>query len=191
MARDAQQRGDAIVHAYQFPEGAMVADVGGGEGTLLARVLAANPSLRGVLIDQPHVVATAPSVLQAAGVADRCAVQAGDFFAVLPPADVYMLSWILHDWSDADALRILERCREALRPNGSLLLVESVVPAGNGPHPSKMGDLTMLLFNGGGRERTAAEWRTLLAEAGFALQHVIPTMLPQSLLEARPLDRPA
>jgi predicted O-methyltransferase YrrM len=191
MARDAQRRGRALVAVYDFPSGATVADIGGGVGTLLTTILAANTSLRGILVDRPHVVAEAPAKLQAAGVADRCEVQGGDFFDTLPASDVYTLSIVLHDWDDADALRILERCRKALRRGGALLLIEQVVPPGNAPHASKITDLNMLLINRGGRERTEAEWRALLERAGFVLRRILATSAPESVLEGRLQDQPA
>ena len=151
-----------------------VVDVGGGQGVLLAAVLRAHPHLRGVLFDQPAVVAGAAPVLRAAGVADRCEVVGGDFFAAVPAGgDVYLLSRILHDWDDARATALLRVLHRAARPGARLVVVERVLPPGDAPHPGKLIDLTMLVMLGG-RERTEAEFRALLAGAGFSLTRVVP-----------------
>ena len=76
---------DAVVRSYDFSRIGVLLDVGGGEGALLAAVLAANPSLRGILFDQPHVVRTVGALLERAGVADRCEVVGGSFFEAVPP----------------------------------------------------------------------------------------------------------
>jgi hypothetical protein len=94
-------------------------DVGGGSGLHLATVLAAHPAMHGVLFDQPAVVVRAPTVLQGAGVADRCEIVGGDFFVGVPAdGDAYVLSQIIHDWEDARALQILSECRRAMRACG-------------------------------------------------------------------------
>jgi hypothetical protein len=186
MAERARVRGRILVKAQHFPDGATIVDVGGGEGTILAAILAANPTLRGVLQDLPHVVAGAPPRLAAAGVADRCQIEGGDFFVAVPRGgDAYLLAAVLHDWGDEDAIRILVSCREAMRPDSTLVLAELVVPSGNDPHVAKMLDILMLLTNVGGRERNEAEWEALLVRAGFTRSRTIGTGTPLSLIEAR------
>jgi SAM-dependent methyltransferase len=168
--------------AYDWSGVGRVADVGGGTGTALAAVLAAHPHLHGVLFDRPDVVAGAEDVLRAAAVVDRCEVVGGDFFNdALPAADAYVLSRILHDWSDEAAAAILRNCRRTLADGGRLLLVEGVVPDDTEPAWLKLFDLHMLVLLGG-KERTAEEWRGLLAGEGFELREVTPG----GLLEARP-----
>lgn len=163
-----------LAHAYDFSDCRTVVDVGGGHGALLTAVLAANPHLRGVLFDQPAVVAGAEDHLRAAGVLDRCQVVGGDFFeAVASGGDAYILALILHDWEDERAAAILRQCHRAMAPGGRVLVVERVVPPGDGPHPSKLLDLHMLVLLGG-RERTEAEYGALLAAAGFAMRRVVP-----------------
>ena len=176
----------AILAAYDFPAGGTVVDVGGGQGSLLAAVLAARPGLRGVLLDRPPVVEMARGRLEAAGVAGRCDLVAGDFFAAVPAGgDVYLLKKVLHDWGDEDARAILARCRAAMPDTGRLLVAEPVVPEGNRPSEAKWLDLLMLVY-AGGRERTEAEHRELLASAGFAPGRVLPTASGVSLIEAQP-----
>ena len=138
-----------------------------------------------------QVVAGAPPVLAQAGVADRCTVVGGSFFESVPAgADAYILKLIIHDWDDERAAAILRQCRAAMSPGATLLLIEQVVPerlqAGTAAVPAARLDLQMLVLTPGGRERTEAEFRRLLADAGFELRRVIPTQSPFSILEAAP-----
>ncbi|MDQ3809571.1 MAG: acetylserotonin O-methyltransferase [Chloroflexota bacterium] len=178
------QVADAVVEAYDFPASGTVVDVGGGRGLLLATILRARPNLRGVLFDLPHVVVGAQPLLAAAGVADRCTVVGGDFFASVPAGGaVYLLAQILHDWDDERCRVILANCRGAMRPDGKLLVVEQVLPPGDEPALGKWLDLHMLVLLTG-RERTEAEYRALLGAAGFQLSQVMPTTSGASIVEA-------
>ncbi len=182
----------AVSEAYDFgalaarePGAApLVVDVGGGHGALLAGILKAHPGLRGIVYDQPHVVEGARATLEAAGVADRCAVEGGDFFEGVPPGgDAYLLKNIIHDWDDARATTILRHCRRAIGPDGKLLLVELLVPPRNTPGFAHWADLEMLVMTPGGRERTEAEYAALYAAAGFRLTRTIPTESPFAIFE--------
>jgi hypothetical protein len=178
-----------LVAAYDFARFGTVVDVGGSTGPLLAGILQANAGVRGVLFDLPHVVARAPAVLEAAGVADRCAVVGGSFFEAVPPGgDAYVLKYIVHDWDDARAAALLRRCRAAMGPGVVLLFIEQVLPArpeaGAAALQRARLDLTMLLMSSGGRERSEEEYRTLLRDAGFELRRVIPTESAFSILES-------
>ncbi len=165
----------AIVAAYDFSTADCVMDVGGGEGSLLRSILAAHPQLRGVLFEMPHVVDLARAALAGAPEIDRCELVAGDFFTAIPGrSSLLLLKKVIHDWTDERAATILRNCRAALPAGGRLLLVENVIPAGNEPSFGKWLDLLMLVYVGG-RERTADEYRDLLATAGFAMNQVIPT----------------
>ncbi|WP_199848164.1 methyltransferase [Streptomyces dysideae] len=161
-----------------------VVDIGGGTGALLSRLLTGNAHLRGTVFDLPHVVAAAAPALADAGVADRATVAEGDFFERIPPgADVYVLSQILHDWADRDAVRILRRCRAAMSADSRLLIVEHVLPENAGAGAAGLLDLHMLVLLGG-QERTLPQWESLLDRAGFHLVSV--TEGPRSsVLEAR------
>jgi SAM-dependent methyltransferase len=161
-----------------------VVDVGGGNGTLLARLLQRHHHLRGVLVDLAHVVTRAHEVLAAAGVQDRCRCVPGDFFADIPRGDVYVLAQVLHDWDDDRAGDILRRCRTAMPDHARLVILEQVVPEDNRPHPAKLLDLHMLLLLGG-RERTQTQWQALLATAGFTIEQ-ISRSARSALIEARP-----
>ena len=174
----------AVLDVYDFAPFHTIVDVGGSYGTLLAAILQRNPSARGILFDQPHVVAVAGEQLSAAGVADRCTTVGGDFFVEVPPGgDAYVLAQILHDWDDERCVTILERCRRAIAEDGKLVVVELVLPEGEEPFFGKWLDLHMLVMLGG-RERTAAAYDSLFRAAGFALTSVTPTAPGQSVIEA-------
>lgn len=186
MTRQSDQHNAAIAAAYDFSPFRTVADVGGGQGSTLAAILRANPPLRGILLDLPHVVArTAP--LEEAGVLDRCEVVGGDMLQGVPGgADAYLIKRVLMDWGDEPAIEVLRHCAEALPKDGRLLVVEMVLPPGNDPSPAKSFDLLMLLAHKGGRVRTEAEFRELFAAAGLRLAGVIPTASPNSIVEGVP-----
>ena len=172
-----------IAEDYDFSGIETLVDVGGGQGALIAAILKANPTMRGVVFDQPHVVAGAENLLAAAGVLDRTEVVGGDFFVDMPEGkDCYILKSIIHDWDDDDSIAILKNCREAIRPDGKLLLFEFVIPPGNSPHPGKQSDINMLVAPGG-QERTEAEYRVLLEKAGFRLTRIVPLQSGKSLVE--------
>ncbi|MGY1821893.1 methyltransferase [Geodermatophilus sp. SYSU D00079] len=176
MADRSAREAGAVVDAYDPTRFTSVVDVGGGSGTLLRAVLDRVPSAEVVLFDQPDVVAG--SELPAVG---------GDFFTGVPAgADAYLLSRVLHDWDDADAVRVLRSCRAAMRSDSVLLVVEAVLPdrAVDDPAAVRM-DLHMLVLLHG-RERTAAEYAALLEEAGLRLVADVPTPAGVHVLEARP-----
>lgn len=176
----------ALLEAYDFSRFGTVVDVGGGHGALLAAVLAANPGMRGVLFDQPGVVAGAGPVLEAAGVADRCETVGGSFFESVPEGgDAYLLKTVLHDWDDDEATAILQACRRAVSDGGTVLVIERDLGEANEAPDAKLSDLNMLVILGG-RERTAGDYEELFAGAGFRLTRVTPTASSYSVFEAVP-----
>lgn len=178
---------DAIAESYDFSAIKLLVDVGGGEGALLATILSANPMMRGVLFDRPHVVAEAGPLLERAGVASRCEITAGSFFDAVPAgADAYLLKSIVHDWDDDSARRILDVCRTAVAAGGKLLVVEPVIQPGNAPDPAKYSDLNMLVMLGG-RERTSGDFERLFAASGFRLARIVPTASGFSVIEGAPV----
>lgn len=146
---------------YSLPAGELVADIGGADGTVLCELLARETDRRGIVFDKPEVVPAAHQVLAEHGLASRVEVVSGDFFNSVPKADVYVLSFVLHDWDNASCRRILGNVNDAAAPGAKLVIAETVLPAGDTPHPAKIFDLTMLAM-GSGRERTADQYENLL-----------------------------
>jgi hypothetical protein len=176
----------AVAAAYQFSGIKTVVDVGGATGNMLAAILSRHPGLRGVLFDRPHVVRDAPALLKRRGVEDRVTIEAGDFFDTVPAGgDAYLLSHIIHDWNEEQCLIILGHCRKVIKPDGRLLIVETVLPTGDAPHQGKVQDMVMLVVPGG-QKRTEAEYSTLLGKARFRLVRVVPTDSVVSIVEAVP-----
>ncbi len=172
--------------AYDFSGLGSIVDIGGGAGRLLAEILRANPSARGILLDRPEVVAAAEPTLQAAGVVGRCEILGGDFFADMPSgADAYILSNVLMDWDDSDAQRLLQRSRQAMCISSRLVVVERVIPADNAPTLSQLGDLMGLVITGG-RIRSEHEFDGLFAASGLRRTGTVQTAAGYSILEARP-----
>lgn len=185
MAAGIRARIDALL-GFDWSGYDRVADVGGGSGTAIAEILAANTHLHGVLFDLPTVVVEARETLEGAEVADRCEIVGGDFFAdSLPPAEVFVLAQILHDWDDGRAAAILRNCRRSIPDGGRVLIVDGVVPPGSEPGFLRHMDLHMLVLVGG-KERTEQEWRELLAAEAFEIAAVVPAG-PTNLIEARPI----
>lgn len=169
--------GLAAVAHIDLAGAGVVADVGGGTGTLLSAVVAANAGVRGILVDLP-------TVLERAEVdRTRITLHPGNLFGEMPAADAYLLSRVLHDSSDADAQRILEGIRQAAAPGARLFDIDLVVPPAAEPHPAKFGDINMLLLFGGGRERTRVEFEQLLASTGWHLDDT-RDLGPSALLTA-------
>jgi len=176
----------AVATAYDFSGVKTVVDVGGATGNMLAAILSSHLEPRGVLFDRPHVVCDAPSLLKARGVEERVTIEAGDFFETVPAGgDAYLLSHIIHDWNEDQCLTILGHCRKVIKPDGRLLIVETVLPTGDTPHQGKVQDMVMLVIPGG-QERTEAEYGSLLGKAGFRLSRVVPTASVVSVVEAVP-----
>lgn len=173
-----------VVAGYDFSRYSTIVDVAGGHGRLLAAILKATPQARGILFDQPHVVADAPPLLKQHRVADRVRVAEGSFFdAVTEGGDAYVLKHIVHDWPDEQALQILRNVRKAADVGKHVLLVEQVLPDHDRDFPGNWLDLEVLIeFDG--RERTAAGYAELLGRAGFRLTRVVETASPYSVVEA-------
>jgi orsellinic acid C2-O-methyltransferase len=171
MAEGTRAVAPVVVAACDLSGTRRVADIGGGNGVLLAALVNANPGLHGVLFDTPAGLRDAERTLTEAGVRDRCEIVPGDFFASVPErCDAYLLKSVIHDWDDERAVRILRRCREAMSPSSVLYLVEPVVPTDPAElariGTTLMSDLNMLVCTGG-RERTEAEFAGLFASAGL------------------------
>ncbi|MEU5694520.1 methyltransferase [Actinosynnema sp. NPDC020468] len=179
----------AVPAALDLPERGTVVDVAGGDGHLLALVLAAAPGLRGVLFDRPHVIATAGAVLDGYGCRDRVSLAEGDFFRDPVPAggSLYLLSRILHDWDDERCSTILRNIRSAITGPATLVLVERPVPETHLEPLPLAYDVHMMVNNVQGRERSPGEYRELLRANGFELTDVRPLALDMAVLAARPV----
>jgi hypothetical protein len=170
MAEGTRMAAPGIAAACDLTGVTTLADIGGGNGTLLAAFLAAHPHLQGILFDSPSGVGDPV-------VTERCTVVTGDFFTAVPAADAYVVKSVIHDWDDERSVTILSRVREAMPAHGVLLLVEPILR----DDPQVLGDQRMLLMSDlnmlvctGGRERTEAEFVDLLTAAGLRLTGVTP-----------------
>jgi ubiquinone/menaquinone biosynthesis C-methylase UbiE len=167
---------EAIAASYEFPHGAMLVELGGGLGNLLASIVARDPTLHALLFDREQVIERARRIHQNES-RIRCA--SGNFFESLPDgADAYLLKRVLHDWEDGESEAILRNIVRVMKPTGRVLVIEAIVPSGPEDHFSKWLDLHMLVLNGG-RERTEGEFAELFARAGLELRsvHHTPTIL--------------
>jgi len=188
-----------IAQAWNFSESKVVADLGGGGGSLILAVLELNSHLRGMLVDVDASVEAAKPRFANEKLSSRCELIAADLTQSVPAgADVYMLKHVLHGRRDAEAITILKNCRAVIPQSGSLLVIEFVLPplvshADPQLEGLLMSDLNMLAVTGG-RERSEREWRTLLEAAGFSLTRVYPvgsdTLMVRNvgILEARPVQ---
>jgi SAM-dependent methyltransferase len=176
----------AVLELLDVSSARRIVDVGGGRGTLMSALLRAHPQASGVVFDLPHVIELAREQMSSSPLAARCELVAGDFFDGVPAGgDAYLLKWILHDWDDDRSVTLLKNCRRAIAPNGRLFVIEAVIPEGNAPFMHKLMDINMLVMTGG-RERTRAEYASLLQAAGFVLERISETPLEAAVLEARP-----
>ncbi|SDP42516.1 methyltransferase [Lentzea jiangxiensis] len=166
---------------YDFPATGTVVDVGGGTGGFLRDILLENPGLRGVLFDQAHVL---PGERPRDVAAERWSEISGDFFVEVPAdGDLYVLSYITHDWSDDECVRILRNCRKAMAPGARIAVFDAVVEPGNEPDDAKLLDLVMMMLVTG-KERTADEFGRIFDQAGLRLSRIVPADGPLSVVEA-------
>jgi len=179
---------DAMLDVYDLGAVAVLADIGGGNGSLMESVLRRYPRSRGILFDLGHVVTRARERLKQHGLSERCQIIEGSFFESIPTgADTYLFRHILHDWTDEQCVQILRHRHRVIPAHGTLLVVECVIPIGNDRSVSKDFDMTMLTFPGG-LERTEPEFRSLFRQAGFELVAVKPTSTMVSVIEGKVID---
>jgi hypothetical protein len=161
----------------------LAVDIGGASGTLVHSLMTANARLHGIILDLPEVVPSATAAAAALGLAERSRALAGDIFASVPEADLYLLKHILHDWDDGQGVRILENCRRAMRPGGRVIVIEALLGEMGEPGFAPFSDLNMMVMLTG-RERTLSEYRALLKQAGFRLDKTTPIRPPMAMIEA-------
>ena len=189
LANLRSQATEPVLAACDFANVRNVVDVGGGAGSLLFAILTQYPSIRGVLFDRPAVMKRAIARLDNPTIAARCRFVGGDFFKAVPAdADVYLMRHVIHDWDDAKAVQILRNCRRAMGDGGKLLLIESIIEAGDEPSLGKWMDLLMLALTGG-MERTERDYRELLSRSGFQLARLTASHAGIHVMEALPVAR--
>ncbi|KAJ3688409.1 hypothetical protein LUZ61_017573 [Rhynchospora tenuis] len=159
--------------------------VGGGRGAM-AEVIAKNfPHVRCTVLDLPHVVCDNPND-------GLVKFVSGDMFNYIPPANAVFLKWILHDWSNEDCIRILQRCKDAIpsrEAGGKVVVLEAVVGLTSdmiSEEPQLLFDMLMLTVNVGGQERDENDWKYLFTEAGFSSYKIIYTIGFSSIIEVYP-----
>jgi hypothetical protein len=176
----------AILEAYDFSYIDTLVDVAGGHGFVLTSILQKHPKMKGIVMDQAHVIDGANATIKKLGLEERAKAEVGDFFKAVPKGgNAYIMKHIIHDWDDEKSIAILKTIHTALAgvEKGQVILLEGVVPPGNDPHPSKFMDIEMMMLPGG-KERTEAEYRNLFKRAGFELSQIIPTKSPLSVIVA-------
>jgi O-methyltransferase domain/Dimerisation domain len=180
MSNLSSMLGYALLMAYDFTGIYSIVDIGGGQGKLLERILQFNPGMMGTVFDTASTIQSAEQLSRNG----RCSYVAGDFFTSVPQgADAYLLCGVIHDWDNDRAATILRNCRKAMTKTSRVLLVDMIVSEAASGSFSKLLDLNMLVMNGG-RERTIAEFRALLNAADYKITRIVPTMAPQSVIEA-------
>jgi O-methyltransferase domain len=187
MTSNSRFEAQAVLEAYNFSQFACVVDIGGGQGLLLKAILLACPGTRGILFDQPQVIASADQALVSAGLGQRCEIIAGSFFESVPEdGDVYVMKAILHDWDDHKSIDILRTCRRAMSPKAVLVVIERVIGPPNEIPEGKFSDLNMMVQYGA-LERNRQEFYGLLKSGGFDMTKVVPTRSPLSIIVAHPM----
>ena len=173
----------ALTRCYDFSGIGTVVDVGGGRGALLLEILKAHPHLRGILFDRIPTVAGVQHDPEARPVLERFEAVAGNFFEALPAGgDVYILKWVISEWSDERAVFILKNCRRAMSARGRVLVIDPFEV-----QPQALFNLQILVVWNGGRVRSQADLAALFAAAGFGVERIIPTQSQFSIVEGRPV----
>jgi hypothetical protein len=175
---------NSIVTAFDFSGIQTLVDIGGGNGTMLCAILEANPALKGIVFDLPHVENRAQEYIASRRLTDRCTFVGGSFFEAVPPhADAYFVQRVLHDWDDVNSVSILHSCAKAARAGAKVIISEAVIGPPNEPSYGKLIDLHMLVMTHGGKERSEAEYRELLSRSGWDYTRTVATTSPFSLVE--------
>jgi SAM-dependent methyltransferase len=185
----------AVLSACDLDGVRRIVDVGGGNGGLLSRVLRAHPEASGVLVDLPTAADQARERLAKAGFSGRVEIVAESFFDVMPAGgDVYVLCRVLHNWPDEECAGLLRRIRQAMAPDGRVIVIEDLLPdpAAQGGRQAQPGDQTepeaqaererqsgqvmdlLILLMLSGRDRSEAGYRELLGRAGLVVRAVHP-----------------
>jgi len=185
MSALSENLGAMATAAYDFSPYSTIVDIGGGYGSLIASILKSvpNSTTKGMVFDLESVVSEAKMKVSDPVLIQRCEFVAGDFFkSVVAGADLYIMKWIIHDWSDEDCKVILNNVRKAMKPDSKLLILDSVIETGNVFQPEKFMDVNMLVMTGG-KERTEQEFSVLLSSVGLRLQNIYNRGKPLCIVE--------
>lgn len=175
----------ALLSAYNFNNFRSIVDIGGGHGIVLCNIVSKYKNIRGILFDQVHVVDKAKEIIADLGLEDRIQIVNGNFFEDIPVGhDAYFMKNILHAFNEEDCEVLLGKLRDAMAPDGKLIIMETVIFPDNRPSLGKRLDLLMMAGTEGGKERTKEEFEILLKKSGFKLNRLVPTVAPFSVLEA-------
>ena len=187
MTRISQMNSQAVIQNFAFSPFKTIVDVGGGHGELLFSILRAHPHINGILFDQAKALPGTETVDNA--LSERTQLIAGNFFESIPSGgDCYILQQILHDWNDENSIKILRHCRNVMHDSSKLLVIDAVVTPDNLPSFNKITDLHMMVLSHGGKERTAAEFKSLFQCAGLNLTEIIPTGTAFSIISGQKAD---
>jgi hypothetical protein len=181
----------SLLDHYDFSNTDCLVQLGcfSGVNATLVPLLKANPKMKGVLLDFYTAIENDRQFLDAADMADRCQLVAGDCIQSVPEGgNIYLLLFLIHNWNDKDAVKILQNCRQSMTQEAKLLLIEAIMPIGNEPFVGKLIDIQSLLTTPGGYERTETQYRQLLYQAGFEIKKIIPTQSSNSIIEAAVID---
>ncbi len=177
----------SLLDGYDFTDIGCIVQLGcfSGVKATLIPLLEANPQMKGTLLDFSSAIENDRQIVEAAGMSERCKLVAGDCTELVPSdGDIYLLLFVVHNWDDEGALKILQNCYQQMKPQSKLLLVESIMPVGNEPFVGKLIDIQSLLTTPGGYERTEFEYRSLLNQAGFNVTNIFSTLTSSSIIEA-------
>lgn len=173
-----------VLSRYDFGKFNTIADIGGGEGMLLAGIVEQSKRAKGILFDLPENHNKAEDFIKAAGLSQRISYVPVSFLEPFSlEADLYIMKNVLHNWDDEHCCLILENLRRNMNKGSILLVLELVVPGPGVASYAKMVDIQMLSTMPGGRERTGKEYASLLSKSGLGLKRIIPTIAPLSILE--------
>lgn len=171
----------SCIKSYDFSKFHSVYDIGGGTGHFLTALLKTYPNMHGTLFELPEVLSDAKTSIVGL---ERCSLISGDFFQKVPEGgDAYLLKSVLHDWTDKAAVKILQKCQEAMKDEARLLIVEPFITSANQKDPAKAMDVYLMVTTGG-RERTLQDFKNLLEQAGFSIVSTSPTDTEYYIIEA-------
>jgi hypothetical protein len=173
MTRNSVNRYAELSSVYDFTKVSRVVDIGGGEGALMAQLLRENPHVHGVLFDLPHAIDRAIGHLKAAGVAERCELVSGSFLESVPAGgDLYLLAQILNNWRDDEARLVLQNCRNVMKLNARMLVLEAVHSPGVSAAPWRTLVSVGVMAQRGGRTRNVAQHHALFGSAGLKIRKI-------------------